>query len=365
MSKILILIGTRPEAIKMSPLINILRNEGNHEVVLCVTGQHKELLYQALDVFGVKPDYDLEIMQVNQTLANITELVLHKIDAMIKEIEPNLILVHGDTTSAFAGALAGFYNQVKIGHVEAGLRTHDIHLPFPEEFNRQAIDMLCDYYFAPTEYSRQNLLAEDRDAEHIYITGNTGIDALAYTVKDDYTHEELEWVADSDLILLTAHRRENFYEPMAEMFSAVVDIVDEFPNVKVILPVHKNPIVRKAAQEFLTSDRIHVIEPLDVFDFHNFMARSKLILTDSGGIQEEAPSLNKPVLVMRDSTERQEGVASGTLKLVGTSRPNIVAAARELLTNEGMYAKMASSKNPYGDGKASERVAAILTEILN
>ncbi len=360
--KVMLAFGTRPEAIKMCPLVNELKSRSDEfETVVTVTGQHREMLDQVLRVFGVVPDYDLAIMKPGQTLFDVTCDVLLKIKTVIEEEKPDVVLVHGDTTTSFAAALACFYLQIPVGHVEAGLRTHNIYSPWPEEFNRQVVDIITEYYFAPTEASKQNLLDEGKPEEKIWVTGNTGIDALNTTVKEDYKHPELEWAVGSHLILITAHRRENLGEPMHQMFRAIRRVMEEHPNTKAIYPVHMNPKVREAAHAELDGfDRLHIIDPLEVLDFHNFLAASHLILTDSGGIQEEAPSLGKPVLVMRDTTERPEGVAAGTLKLVGTDEGVIYREFSRLLSDEGEYAAMSHASNPYGDGHASERIANAL-----
>ena len=362
MKKVMLVFGTRPEAIKMAPLVREFRRHPDFfRTVVCVSGQHREMLDQVLRVFGVTTDHDLAIMKPGQTLFDVTCDVLLKLKAVLEEEGPDVVLVHGDTTTSFAAALACFYLQIPVGHVEAGLRTHDIYSPWPEEFNRQAVDIVSEYYFAPTEASRQNLLDEGKRAEKIWVTGNTGIDALRTTVREDYTHPELEWASDSRLILITAHRRENLGEPMHCMFRAIRRVMEEHPDTKAIYPIHMNPLVRKAAHEELDGfDRLHIINPLEVLDFHNFLAASHLILTDSGGIQEEAPSLGKPVLVMRDTTERPEGVAAGTLKLVGTEEDVIYLEFSRLLSDEEEYAAMSRASNPYGDGHASERIASVL-----
>lgn len=361
MKKIMLVFGTRPEAIKMCPLVNELKTRNDLVTKVCVTGQHRQMLDRVLDTFKVRPDYDLSIMKNSQTLFDITTNILRKIkDVLIKEM-PDVVLVHGDTSTTFVTALACYYLQIPVGHVEAGLRTYNIYSPYPEEFNRQAVGIIAKYNFTPTEMSKQNLLNEGKKPESIYVTGNTAIDALKTTVKDNYNHPELEWAKNSRLILLTAHRRENLGEPMHNMFRAIRRIVDETSDVKVIYPIHMNPVVRKAANEELSDDeRIHIIEPLDVVDFHNFIARSYLILTDSGGIQEEAPSLGKPVLVMRDTTERPEGIKAGTLKLVGINEENIYKEISQLLNNDTEYKKMSKAANPYGDGFACKRIADIL-----
>lgn len=361
MKKVMLVFGTRPEAIKMCPLVLELKKRKSIETVVCVTGQHRQMLDQVLDAFGVVPDYDLSIMKERQTLFDVTVNILERIREVLEKEQPDVVLVHGDTSTTFVTALACFYLQIPVGHVEAGLRTYDIYSPYPEEFNRQAVGIVAQYNFAPTELSRQNLLKEGKKPESIYVTGNTAIDALKTTVREDYTHPELEWAKGSRLIMLTAHRRENLGEPMHHMFRAIRRIVDEHSDIKVIYPIHMNPVVRKAADEELgDDDRIHIIEPLDVLDFHNFLARSYLILTDSGGIQEEAPSLGKPVLVMRDTTERPEGIAAGTLKLVGTSEETIYAEFKRLLEDKAAYEAMSRASNPYGDGHACERIADAL-----
>ena len=363
MKKVMLVFGTRPEAIKMCPLVNELKGRKGIETVVCVTGQHRQMLDQVLDAFKVAPDYDLSVMKDKQTLFDITTNILMKIKDVLEEVKPDVVLVHGDTSTTFVTALACFYLQIPVGHVEAGLRTYNIYSPFPEEFNRQAVSIVSKYNFAPTEMSKENLLREGRDESSIYVTGNTAIDALKTTVRDDYSHPELEWAADSRLIMITAHRRENLGEPMHNMFRAIRRIIDENPDVKAIYPIHMNPLVRKAADEELGDcDRIHIIEPLEVLDFHNFLARSFLILTDSGGIQEEAPSLGKPVLVMRDTTERPEGIAAGTLKLVGTDESVIYENFKLLLEDEFAYNAMSQASNPYGDGFASQRIADILED---
>lgn len=346
----------------MSPLVNELKaHPDDFETIVCVTGQHREMLDQVLEVFNVVPEYDLSIMKPGQTLFDVTSDVLLNIKSVLEEEEPDVVLVHGDTTTSFAAALAAFYLQIPLGHVEAGLRTHNMYSPWPEEFNRQAVDLICEYYFAPTEKSKQNLLAEGKPENKIYVTGNTGIDALKTTVTSDYIHPELEWARDSRLILITAHRRENLGKPMHNMFRAIRRVMEEHPDTKAIYPIHMNPKVREAAHAELDGfERLHIIDPLEVIGFHNFMARSYLILTDSGGIQEEAPSLGKPVLVMRDTTERPEGVEAGTLKLVGTDEEVIYQEFSRLLTDTQEYKSMSQASNPYGDGCASGRIADIL-----
>ncbi|MBR5515594.1 MAG: UDP-N-acetylglucosamine 2-epimerase (non-hydrolyzing) [Clostridia bacterium] len=363
MKKVMLVFGTRPEAIKMCPLVLELKKRKNIECLVCVTGQHRQMLDQVLDAFGVTPDYDLSIMKDKQTLFDVTTNILTSIKEVLEKERPDVVLVHGDTSTTFVTALACFYLQIAVGHVEAGLRTYNIYSPYPEEFNRQAVGIISKYNFAPTELSRDNLVREGKDESSIYITGNTAIDALKTTVRDDYTHPELEWAADSRLIMITAHRRENLGEPMKNMFRAIRRIIDENPDIKAIYPIHMNPVVRDAANEILGGeDRIRIIEPLEVLDFHNFLARSYMILTDSGGIQEEAPSLGKPVLVMRDTTERPEGIKAGTLKLVGTNEEVIYENFKLLLTNKEEYDKMSHASNPYGDGFACKRIADILEE---
>lgn len=358
---IMLVFGTRPEAIKMCPLVNELKTRENIKTVVCVTGQHRQMLDMVLDTFNVVPDYDLSIMKEGQTLFDITTNILNRIGEVLDEVKPDVVLVHGDTSTTFVTALACFYKQIAIGHVEAGLRTYNIYSPYPEEFNRQAVSIISKYNFAPTELSKANLVKEGKDESSIYVTGNTAIDALKTTVRDDYTHPELEWAKDSRLIMITAHRRENLGEPMHNMFRAIRRVMNEHPDVKAIYPIHMNPVVRQAADEELGGcDRIHIIEPLEVFDFHNFLARSFIILTDSGGIQEEAPSLGKPVLVMRDTTERPEGIKAGTLKLVGTDEQVIYDNFKLLLENKVAYDTMAKASNPYGDGLACKRIADIL-----
>ena len=361
MKKILLVFGTRPEAIKMCPLVNELKTREGIKTIVCVSGQHRQMLDQVLEAFHVVPDYDLSIMKDKQTLFDITTNILDRIKAVLEEVKPDVVLVHGDTSTTFVTALACFYMQIPVGHVEAGLRTNDIYSPYPEEFNRQAVSIISRYNFAPTEQAMQNLLSEGKRPESIFVTGNTAIDALRTTVREDYSHPELVWASDSRLILITAHRRENLGEPMKNMFRAIRKAMDEHTDVKAIYPIHMNPIVRKTADEFLGGDdRIHIIEPLDVLDFHNFLARCFLVLTDSGGIQEEAPSLGKPVLVMRNTTERPEGIAAGTLKLVGTDEEVIYRSFKQLLEDNEEYARMSNACNPYGDGFACKRIADIL-----
>lgn len=361
--KVMLVFGTRPEAIKMCPLVNELKKRSGIQTIVCVTGQHRQMLDQVLEAFAVEPEYDLSIMKESQTLFDVTVNILEKIQDVLKKEKPDVVLVHGDTSTTFATALGCFYLQIPIGHVEAGLRTYNIQSPYPEEFNRQAVSIVARYHFAPTELARQNLLKEGKRPEHIFVTGNTAIDALRTTVRPQYTHPELEWASGNRLILLTAHRRENLGEPMYHMFRAIKRIVEKHGDLKVIYPVHMNPAVRQAAKDVFGEDeRFHVIEPLDVLDFHNFMANSYLILTDSGGIQEEAPSLGKPVLVMRDTTERPEGIQAGTLKLVGTHEDTIYREFDRLLEDEAAYHAMAHASNPYGDGHACERIADILEQ---
>ena len=358
----MIVFGTRPEAIKMCPLVNELKTRPGIQTIVCVTGQHRQMLDMVLEAFKVTPDYDLSIMKDKQTLFDVTTNILNSIKGVLEKENPDVVLVHGDTSTTFVTALACFYLQIPVGHVEAGLRTYDIYSPFPEEFNRQAVSIISRYNFAPTELAKEHLLKEGKPADSIYVTGNTAIDALKTTVRDDYTHPELDWANGSRLILITAHRRENLGAPMRHMFKAIRRVMDEHPDVKAIYPIHMNPVVREIADEFLGhGDHIHIIKPLDVLDFHNFMKRSYLILTDSGGIQEEAPSLGKPVLVMRDTTERPEGIAAGTLKLVGTEEEVIYEEFTRLLDDDKAYAAMAHAENPYGDGKACKRIADAIT----
>ena len=361
MKKVMIVFGTRPEAIKMCPLINELKSRKRMDVVVCVTGQHRQMLDQVLEVFKIIPDYDLSIMKERQTLFDVTINILLDIKDILEKEKPDVVLVHGDTSTTFVTALACFYLRIPIGHVEAGLRTYDIFSPYPEEFNRQAVDIVSKYNFAPTQLSKENLINEGKKIETIFVTGNTAIDALKTTVYNDFKHSELEWASDSRLIMITAHRRENIGEPMKNMFKAIKRVINEYPDVKAIYPIHMNPIVRETAEDILGGDdRIHIIEPLSVVDFHNFLSRSYLVLTDSGGIQEEAPSLGKPVLVMRDTTERPEGVKAGTLKLVGTDEETIYKNFKGLLENNSEYERMSKANNPYGDGNASKRIADIL-----
>ena len=363
MKTVMLVFGTRPEAIKMCPLVNELKTRKNLNTVVCVTGQHRQMLDQVLQAFSVVPDYDLSIMKDKQTLFDITTNILNGIGKVLDEVKPDVVLVHGDTSTTFVTALACFYKQIAVGHVEAGLRTYDIYSPYPEEFNRQAVGIIAKYNFSPTELSKNNLLKEGKNPDSIYVTGNTAIDALKTTVRDDYTHPELEWASDSRLIIITAHRRENLGEPMHNLFRAIRRIIEEHPDVKAIYPIHMNPTVRETAnQELGACDRIHIIEPLEVLDFHNFLANSFMILTDSGGVQEEAPSLGKPVLVMRDTTERPEGIDAGTLKLVGTDEQVIYDNFKLLLENKEAYGVMSRASNPYGDGFACKRIADILVQ---
>ena len=361
MKKVMLVFGTRPEAIKMCPLVNELKTRKGIETIVCVTGQHRQMLDQVLEAFQVEPDYDLSIMKDRQTLFDVTTNILNRIKAVLEEVQPDVVLVHGDTSTTFVTALACFYLQIPVGHVEAGLRTYNIYSPYPEEFNRQAVSIISAYNFAPTELSKENLLREGKNPDTIYVTGNTAIDALKTTVREDYTHPDLEWAKGSRLIMITAHRRENLGEPMKHMFRAIRRVCDEHPDIKAIYPIHMNPVVREIADSILGDDeRIRIIEPLDVLDFHNFLSRSYLILTVSGGIQEEAPSLGKPVLVMRDTTERPEGIKAGTLKLVGTDEEVIYQNFKQLLEDEEAYRAMSTASNPYGDGFACKRIADIL-----
>lgn len=358
MIKVMSIFGTRPEAIKMAPLVKELEKRKEIENIVCVTAQHREMLDQVLETFKIIPNYDLNIMKQGQTLTDVTTRAIQGLESVIKEVNPDIILVHGDTTTTFAGALAAFYNQVAIGHVEAGLRTYNKYSPYPEEMNRQMVGCMADLHFAPTELSASNLIKEGKNKDNIFITGNTAIDAMSTTVDDDYKHNVLDWVGNDRMILLTAHRRENLGDPMRHIFKAIKRIVDEFDDIKVVYPIHKNPKVRDVANEIFGDDnKIKLIEPLEVFDFHNFQNKSYIILTDSGGIQEEAPSLGKPVLVLRDTTERPEGIAAGTLKLVGTDEETIYEETKKLLTDKKEYEKMSKASNPYGDGHASERIA--------
>lgn len=365
MKKVMLVFGTRPEAIKMCPLVNELKRRKELQTVVCVTGQHRQMLDMVLEAFSVTPDYDLSIMKDKQTLFDVTTNILNRIKEVLEKERPDVVLVHGDTSTTFVTALACFYLQIPVGHVEAGLRTYNIYSPYPEEFNRQAVSIISKFNFAPTELSKHNLLKEGKKPESIYVTGNTAIDSLTTTVRENYTHPELEWAKASRLIMITAHRRENLGEPMRHMFKAIRRVMDEHPDVKAIYPIHMNPVVRGIANEYLgNDDRIHIIEPLDVLDFHNFLSRSYLILTDSGGIQEEAPSLGKPVLVMRDTTERPEGIAAGTLKLVGTEEETIYKEFSRLLSDKSEYDVMSKACNPYGDGHACERIADVLVNEL-
>lgn len=365
--KVMSIFGTRPEAIKMAPLVKELEKREEIESIVCVTAQHREMLDQVLETFEITPDYDLNMMKQGQTLADITTRALTGVDAVIKETKPDIVLVHGDTSTTFAGGLAAFYNQVAIGHVEAGLRTYDKYSPYPEEMNRQMVDCMTDMFFAPTDLSKDNLLKENIPEEKIYVTGNTVIDAMSTTVDEGYTHPELEWLGEDKLILLTAHRRENLGEPMRNIFRGIRKVLDEIPGYKVIYPIHKNPLVRAVADEiFGDCDRVKLIEPLEVFDFHNYQNQAHIILTDSGGIQEEAPSLGKPVLVLRNTTERPEGIAAGTLKLVGTDSEVIYKETLRLLTDSEEYDRMSKASNPYGDGHACERIVdAIIKKFGN
>lgn len=361
MKKVLLVFGTRPEAIKMCPLVKELQSRQGIQTLVCVTGQHRKMLDQVLAAFGVVPDYDLSVMKENQTLFDITSNVLLGMKGVLEQTAPDLVLVHGDTSTTFAAAMAAFYMQIPVGHVEAGLRTYNIQSPYPEEFNRQAVGALAAYHFAPTVIARENLLREGKREDSIFVTGNTAIDALKTTVREDYQHPQLDWASDARLILITAHRRENLGEPMVHMFRAIKRVLDEHDDVKAVYPIHMNPKVRSTAKEVFGDDsRIHLIEPLGVLDFHNFLSRSYLVLTDSGGIQEEAPSLGKPVLVMRDTTERPEGIAAGTLKLTGTSEDIIYSEFCNLLGNSSAYQKMAHASNPYGDGYACVRIADLI-----
>lgn len=365
--KVMTIFGTRPEAIKMAPVVLELKKyQDQIESIVTVTAQHRQMLDQVLETFDITPDYDLNIMKDRQTLIDVTVNALQGLDQVMKEAKPDIVLVHGDTTTTFVGSLAAFYNQIAIGHVEAGLRTHNKYSPYPEEMNRQLTGIMADLHFAPTEQSRQNLLKENKNPDTIFVTGNTAIDALKTTVKEHYTHPILDKIGNDRMILLTAHRRENLGEPMRHMFRAIKRLLQEHEDVQVVYPVHLNPAVREVANEILGDDsRIHLIEPLEVFDFHNFAARSYMILTDSGGVQEEAPSLGKPVLVLRDTTERPEGIEAGTLKLAGTNEETIYHLAKELLEDQNAYEKMAKASNPYGDGFASRRIVdALLTYFL-
>lgn len=361
MKKVMLVFGTRPEAIKMCPLVNELKTRKGIQTVVCVTGQHRQMLDQVLDTFGVVPDYDLSIMKNEQTLFDITTSILERIKEVLEDVKPEVVLVHGDTSTTFITALACFYLQIPVGHVEAGLRTYNIYSPYPEEFNRQAVGIISKYNFAPTQLAADHLIKEGKDSSSIFVTGNTVIDAMMHTVRKDYKHPELDWVGDDKLIFITAHRRENLGESMHHMFRAIRRVLDEHPECKAVYPIHMNPVVRRVADEELGDcNQIHIIEPIEVFDCHNFEARSFLCLTDSGGIQEECPSYGVPVLVMRDTTERPEGVEAGTLKLVGTDEETIYKNFKLLLEDENEYNKMSHSCNPYGDGHACERIADIL-----
>ncbi|MCF7616385.1 non-hydrolyzing UDP-N-acetylglucosamine 2-epimerase [Bacillus sonorensis] len=365
--KVMTIFGTRPEAIKMAPLVLELKKYPDHiESLVTVTAQHRQMLDQVLNAFSIQPDFDLNIMKDRQTLADITTRALSKLNELLIEEKPDIVLVHGDTTTTFVGSLAAFYNQISVGHVEAGLRTRNKYSPFPEEINRQITGVIADLHFAPTEKSKQNLLEENKDPEQIYVTGNTAIDALKTTVRDDYHHEVLDQLGDDRMILLTAHRRENIGKPMENMFRAIKRIVEEHDDVQVVYPVHLNPVVRETAEQILGSlDRVHLIEPLEVIDFHNFASKSYLILTDSGGVQEEAPSLGKPVLVLRDTTERPEGIEAGTLKLAGIEEEVIYKLTKQLLRDEEEYKKMSKASNPYGDGHASKRIVEALLQYFS
>ena len=364
MKKVMLVFGTRPEAIKMCPLVKELKTRKNLEIIVCVTGQHREMLNQVLECFEVIPDYNLDIMQDKQTLFDITVNIINKIGNVLDKEKPDVVLVHGDTSTTFVTSLCAFYKQIPVGHVEAGLRTYNIYSPYPEEFNRQATGIIAKYHFSPTENSKNNLLKEGKNESDIYVTGNTAIDALKTTVKVDYNNEILDWAKDSKLIVLTAHRRENLGKPLENMFSAIKRIVDEYKDIKVVYPIHKNPLVRETANRICGDiDRVRIIEPLEVLDFHNLLARSYIIMTDSGGIQEEAPSLGKPVLVMRDTTERPEGIEAGTLKLVGTIEENVYNNLKLLLDDKEEYDKMSKASNPYGDGFACKRIADILEKM--
>lgn len=366
MKKVMSVFGTRPEAIKMAPLVKELEKREEIESIVCVTAQHREMLDQVLKTFDIKPDYDLDIMKKGQTLSDITGRVLKGLEEVIIEAKPDILLVHGDTTTTFAAGLAAFYQQVAVGHVEAGLRTYDKYSPFPEEMNRQMVDCFTDLYFAPTDLSKENLIKEGKSEEKIFVTGNTVIDAMKTTVNEDYKNDILDWASDSRMILLTSHRRENLGNPMRNIFKAVDRITKEFDDIKVIYPIHLNPKVREIAKEvFDGNEKVKLIEPLEVFDFHNFQKASYLILSDSGGIQEEAPSLGKPVIVLRDTTERPEGIDAGTLVLAGTDEENVYRITKELLTNEEKYKKMSKAVNPYGDGHASERIVDEIINFLN
>ncbi len=363
MIKVMTIFGTRPEAIKMAPIIKKLKLKKEIKTIVCVTAQHRQMLDQVLKAFNIKPNYDLNIMKNGQTLQCITTNVLNGLDEIIKKEKPDIILVHGDTTTTFAGALSAFYNHIPIGHIEAGLRTWNKYSPYPEEMNRQMVSCMADIHFAPTKLSAQNLIREGKNKDNIFITGNTAIDAMKTTIKENYHNEIFDWIGKNRMILLTAHRRENLGEPMYHIFRAIKRIVDEFDDVKVVYPIHMNPKIRTIANEVLgNSDKVKIIEPLEVIDFHNFLNKSYIILTDSGGIQEEAPSLGKPVLVLRDTTERPEGIEAGTLKLAGTNEEEIYKLTKELLTNQKVYDSMSHASNPYGDGLASQRIVDIIIE---
>lgn len=364
--KVMTVFGTRPEAIKMAPLIKELEARSEIESIVCVTAQHRQMLDQVLNVFHIKPDYDLDIMRSGQSLADITSRVLQSLDKVIKEVRPHIILVHGDTTTTLAASFTAFYNQITLGHVEAGLRTYNKYSPYPEEINRQVTGIIADMHFAPTNMSKDNLIKEGKKEDSIFVTGNTAIDALKITVKEDYTHEIIEKIGNDRMILLTAHRRENLGKNMKSMFKAIKRIVDEFHDVQVVYPIHLNPLVRDTAKEvFADCNKIHLIEPLEVLDFHNFINKSYIIMTDSGGIQEEAPTLGKPVLVLRNTTERPEGISAGTLKLAGVEEENIYNLTKELLTNNALYNKMSKASNPYGDGNASKYIVDIILKNIN
>ena len=363
MIKVMSVFGTRPEAIKMAPVVKELERRSEIKSIVCVTAQHREMLDQVLEVFDIKPDYDLNVMQPNQTLSTITSKILVGIEEVIQKEQPDIVLVHGDTSTSMVAALASFYQQTTIGHVEAGLRTYDKYSPFPEEMNRQIIDCMADMLFAPTEQSKANLAYVKNKGQEVYVTGNTAIDALAATVSEDYSNPIFDWLGDDRMILVTAHRRENLGDPMRNIFRAIKRILDEFPDVKAVYPVHLNPKVQSVANEILgDNDRVKLIEPLGVIDFHNFMEKAHIIMTDSGGVQEEAPSLGAPVLVLRDTTERPEGIEAGTLKLVGTEEEAVYEAAKQLLSDKAMYEMMSKAQNPYGDGHASERIVDAIVE---
>lgn len=365
MKKVMLIFGTRPEAIKMGPLVKELEKHHDIETIVCVTGQHREMLDQVLSIFDIVPQYDLEIMKHKQDLFDVTINILEKLKPVLEKEKPDMVLVHGDTSTTYAAGLASFYLRIPVGHVEAGLRTHNIYSPYPEEFNRQSVGLFSALNFAPTKKAAQNLLDEGKTASSIYVTGNTAIDALKTTVREDYTSPIIEWANDSKLIVLTAHRRENYGEPMRHMFQAIKRIVDEHEDIKVVYPIHMNPMIKELADEIFTeTKRVKIIPPMEVVDFHNLLAKSHIILTDSGGIQEEAPSLGKPVLVMRDTTERPEGIEAGTLKLVGTDEKVIYEHFKELLENQVLYKEMSEASNPYGDGTASEQIVTILKEKL-